>query len=110
MKFKDIRTIFNLSDKKSLKKICLNFIRRIDDLEIENFCLKEKIEKQKEIFASQIVRERVRADANELRNEDLNRISLKLIEAVEKFIDLSGLNEQEGLKNEKNNSEAAETH
>ncbi len=47
MKTKNIKNLIKHSDKKSLRKMCFGLLKVIDDYEIENFCLKEKIEEQK---------------------------------------------------------------
>lgn len=47
MKTKNIKSLIKYSDKKSLRKMCFGLLKALDDYEIENFCLKEKIEEQK---------------------------------------------------------------
>lgn len=47
MKTKNIKHLLRYSDKKSLRKMCAELLKMLDDSEIENFCLRENIEKQK---------------------------------------------------------------
>lgn len=102
MKIEIIKELIKYLDKRSLRRICFELLRMIDDFEIENFCLREKnteLKSQKSI-------ERIRADAAEIRNESSERMLLKLINAVEKHFDLSKLNkEQEESNYEEDNIE-----
>lgn len=95
MRIENIKHLLKYLDKRSLRKICFELLRMVDDFEVENFCLKEKNAELK----SQNTIEQIRADAAEIRNESSERMMMKLINAVEKHFDLSKLNKEKEESN-----------
>lgn len=102
MKIELIKQLIKSLDKKGLRKICFELLQMVDDYEIENFNLREENKK----IESNNVKERIRADATEIRAESTERLFMIIANAIEKCFDLSTLlEEKEVLNDEKNNSQ-----
>lgn len=78
MQIKIVKNILKQLDKKSLRKVCFSLLQEIDDYEIQNFYLEEKISKLK----TEKTKEQIRADATEIRNEASERLLLILTDAI----------------------------
>ncbi|MBO5100576.1 MAG: hypothetical protein J6B63_04630 [Treponema sp.] len=78
MQIKIVKNILKQLDKKSLRKVCFSLLQEIDDYEIQNFYLEEKISKLK----TEKTKEQIRADAIEIRNEASERLLLILTDAI----------------------------
>lgn len=82
MQIKKLKKILNSLDKKGLRKVSITLFKMTEDLEIENFCLKEKIQKKESEFQEKYTTERMRADGNEIRAESLESLAEKLIDKI----------------------------
>ncbi|MBP3630241.1 MAG: hypothetical protein J6J23_01995 [Clostridia bacterium] len=78
MQIKIVKNILKQLDKKSLRKVCFSLLQEIDDYEIQNFYLEEKISKLK----TEKTKEQIRADATEIRSEATERLLLILTDAI----------------------------